>query len=70
MSTLTTRYRGWLLVETATDYYCACRGAERVLVGSAKRLHMAELVSRFRHAVDRRMVAEAGLRRGEGVRED
>lgn len=48
----TYRHKGWLLVETGHNYYHACKGNLRVVVGPLRRADFAELVKRFREIVD------------------
>ena len=46
------KHRGFVLVETGHRYFHACRGTERVAVGSIRHGDFDELCERFRHAVD------------------
>ena len=48
----TVNYQGWKLVETAHNYYHACKGSLRVAVGSVKRGDREELTERFKKIVD------------------
>lgn len=47
-----TSYKGWKLVETAHNYYHACKGSFRVAVGSIKHGNKEELTQRFKKVVD------------------
>lgn len=48
----TNSYKGWKLVETAHNYYHACKGNLRVVVGSIRRGDREELTERFKKIVD------------------
>lgn len=45
-------HRGWTLVETAHNYYHACKGRLRLPVGACRKGDREELVMRFREVVD------------------
>lgn len=45
-------YKGWLLVQTGQNYYCACKGNLRVPVGSIKHGDRDALYRRFKEVVD------------------
>lgn len=48
----TPKYKGYLLVETGRRYYSACKGADRIAVGSIRHGDWADLVDRFRKRID------------------
>lgn len=48
----TNTYKGWKLVETAHNYYHACKSNLRVVVGSIRRGDREELSKRFKKIVD------------------
>lgn len=48
----TVNYKGWKLVETAHNYYHACKGSLRVVVGSIRHGNREELTERFKKVVD------------------
>ena len=48
----TNSYKGWKLVETAHNYYHACKGSFRVVVGSIRHGNREELTQRFKKVVD------------------
>ena len=48
----TNTYKGWKLVETAHNYYHACKGSKRVAVGSIRHGDRDELTKRFMAVVD------------------
>lgn len=45
-------HKGYMLVEVGHNYFCACKGSERVPVGSMRHGDHAELMRRFRKKVD------------------
>lgn len=48
----TNKYKGWVLVETSHNYFCACKGSLRAPVGSIKRGDREDLTKRFKAVVD------------------
>lgn len=48
----TNAYRGWRLVNTSQNWWCACKGSKRVSVGAMRHGDTNELVARFRKKVD------------------
>lgn len=48
----TNTYKGWQLVETGHNYYHACKGNLRVVVGSIRHGDREELSKRFKKIVD------------------
>ena len=48
------RHKGYILVETGHNYYHACRGTERIAVGSMRHGNREELWNRLVRIVDGR----------------
>jgi len=48
----TNKYKGWVLVETSRNYFCACKGSFRAPVGSIKRGDREDLTKRFKAVID------------------
>lgn len=48
----TNNYKGWKLVETAHNYYHACKGGKRVMVGAIRHGDREELTKRFIQVVE------------------
>ena len=46
-------YRGWLLVNTGSNYYSACKDNRRHGIGSIMHGNRADLMRRFRETVDK-----------------
>lgn len=49
---MSSKYRGWTLVETGHRYYHACKGMVRIAVGMLKQGDREDLYRRFKQAVD------------------
>lgn len=49
---MSSKYRGWLLVETGHRYYHAINGKVRLVVGMLKHSDREDLYRRFKQVVD------------------